>query len=129
MGAIALPKPHQLYLLPPPPAPAVREADVRRVAWQLSRLYFDDALLCGNYALERLKIPGSYIQFVLYYRERVVGVVEVRGRCAAIRRDLARLLLAQYDWRVDAVRRVPYGAITNEGVTFERTRRLLKGNG
>jgi hypothetical protein len=126
MVAIALPQPaRQLSFLE---APNIARFDVIRLSRQLSRMFFDDALLCGDYALERLDVTDSYVQFVLYYRDWVIGVVEVRGRLAEVRRELARLLLTKYEWQVDAVKFVRYGAITPEHFKFERTARLLRGD-
>lgn len=106
--------------------PEASPFDVLRLSWQLSRLFFDDSLLCGDYALERLDVADSYVQYVLFYRDWIIGVVEVRGRLAEVRRDLARLLLTKYEWQVDAVKFVAYGAVTPEYMKFERTARLLK---
>lgn len=124
MIATILPPPRQLSYLE---TPSVSRFDVVRLSWQLSRMYFDDVLLCDGYALERLDIAGSYVQWVLYYREWVIGVVEIRGRLPEVRRELAALLLTKYEWRVDAVTFVKHGAITPEDWLFERTARLLKG--
>lgn len=111
-------------------APQVPDVDVKRLSWWLERMLFDDALLCGGYALERLAVDNSYVEWVLYYREWLIGVVEVRTPSksvrAEIREKLARVLLAESGWRLDALRLVKNGAITPETKTFQRSYRLLE---
>jgi hypothetical protein len=109
-------------------AAPVSDADLKRLLYYLARLDYGDSLLCGDYALERLSIDKSYVEWVLYYRDWVVGVVEVRSAdvLAVVLDKLAYVLLAESGWQVADVRPVKNGAITPEHHTFQRVYRLFE---
>lgn len=127
MVAIALPPPKQYSFLE---APRVHEADVTRLSWQLGRMYYGDSLLHGAYALDRVALEDSYVQWTLYLHDRLIGVVEVRACSRAAlahnRLKLARVLLARYEWDVRRVRFVAYGAVTCEELDVARVQRLIE---
>lgn len=127
MVALRQPEPRQLYLLPPPPVPS--DARVRRLDASLKRMLYGDALQFGPYTLERQKVERSYVEWILYYQDRAIGVVEVRARAwhlrDAVRLKLARILMTDYEWEAAGLRDVPFGAITPPGADFARLRRLI----
>lgn len=144
MVATTLPAPCQLTFLD---APAVLDADVKRLAWWLNRLRYTDALVAGSFRVERGQfqqiadvendqaddgtlITGTYVEYVVFVAGRLTGAVEARmddgTKVLDLHVRLARYLL-EAGWRLDATTLVEGGAISSPGMRLDRVKRLLKG--
>lgn len=118
-----------------------------RLSCMVRRLRYGDALICGEYALERQHcqtisdaendsardrelVQGSYAKYLLYQCDLLIGVFDSRtDDCTTIYQQqdrLAHYLMTEYGWTVAATRRIEYGAITQPDTCLTRAQRLLK---
>lgn len=125
---------------------AYSQVDLQRVFGLIQRLCYGDCLTCGDFILDRqcceqissheddhapdgALVVGNYVDYLLYWKEELVGVFEMRAEHRSVRASIIERIavyLCEHGWTARSARYVAYGAITPPDACLTRKKRLLK---
>lgn len=104
-----------------------QSTETARMQTRLTAMLYGDAMRCLHWRLERERLAGSYAQWMLYYQDALVGVIDVRSdeTLPMMRAALARYLVAM-GWRSAWCVVLPGEAVSDETMNATDAMRLFK---